>query len=683
MAKLAALKYKQTVALTVLTSAVLSLLGCDSQNQSQQQVTVSELTQMPVSSSKLVMANTEQVSRTLQNGLYLTATGQAGACRDCQFITFNSDARADNSSSAEYSKTTTQEQGVDESDRVKYDGNIMYLASNNDTGVGVFNDDNESKAPYVRVLARESDDSLTELSTIVADKSAGYLSELYLHQNVLAMIYDSYQGDGQGSEGIARTDIGFFPYLNKLGINFQNVEQAQSPALLSKLTMDGQLLSSRRIDNKIYLVSRYTPQLPEQFRVPEQATDSQLQAFYQQLVDTNVEQFLPKVYYSNGTSAPLVSADNCYLPQQHSPYHGYTSITTVTAFDLSAPEKFSSTCVLAPLDGFYSSGSNMYLYEKQYQQQSQSYRTVIHKFGYQQDGVKYQATGSVAGHVSWHNAHLRFSEKDDVLRVVTSSQNNDDNRTRLHRLFVLQQQQQQLQVVAQLPNEAQPAAIGKPDEDIYAVRYFADKAYIVTFRTTDPLYVVNLADNSAPFIEGELEIPGYSGYLQPINERFVLGIGQQIDPNSANGPVSEPSSPFIQGAKAELYDVTNPSSPKVAASLVYPEVYSAAQWDYRALTQLQVNADTYKFAFPLGGWSKLETADGQTQWNYKQAMQLVELKLTDGGSLTNIGQLSPKSEYYGQWGDRSVLHNDLVFYIRNNQVWQSYWSQPSLVTGPY
>ena len=217
------------------------------------------------------------------------------------------------------------------------------------------------------------------------------------------------------------------------------------------------------------------------------------------------------------------------------------------------------------------------------------------------------------------------------------------------------------------------------------MRYFGDKAYVVTFRRTDPLYVIDLSKPDAPVIECELEIPGYSGYLQPINENFVLGIGQQIDPNVQVGVeiVNEPNSEFVEGAKAELYDVSNPAEPKVAATLVYPDVYSVAEWDYHALTQLKVSANLYKFAFPLGGWSQQTTEEGVLEWSYHQSMQLIELDTSGVGTLNNIGSLSPDSEYYGQWGDRAILHGDLVFYVRNNEIWQSYWDQPSLLNGPY
>ena len=679
-----ALVNSKTFRVTFVAAAITGMIGCNS--SSDDSLPISELEVMPVTDAKLTNATASQVTLTLQNGLYLSATGQNSNCGDCQFMTL--DGGVAEAASSNFSSTTTQEQGVDESDRVKYDGNLLYVASNKQGEVVALEEGTQTQeiAPaHVRVLSRNADDSMSELAVINASEDAGYLSDLYLHQDVLTMIYDVYQ-PLTNQNGAIGTSL-FVPFSSKLGLNFQNVTQADSPQQIAEFEIDGYLVSSRRIEDKVHVVSRYSPGLPEGIEIPAGTTEAELQKLYRDILATNLNQVLPQIKQQDGNEQALVSAEDCYIPAQHSSNYGFTTITTVTTFDLDNPSEFASSCVIAPLDGFYSSASNMYLYEKQYNETEESYSTVIHKFGYQDQGVKYLATGSVPGHVSWNNSHLRFSEKDDYLRIVTSEQDfSAEQTTRTHKLFVLKDNaQQELEKVAELPNETQTASIGKPDEDIFAVRYFGDKAYVVTFRRTDPLYVINLANPTSPFIEGELEIPGYSGYLQPINENFVLGIGQQIDPNAQVGEVvvNQPNSDFIEGAKAELYDVSNPNQPFVAATLVYPNVYSAAEWDYRALTQLKISDTNYRFAFPLGGWTEVTNDDEVKEWTYHQSMQLVELDISGQGRLTNIGALEPKSDYYGQWGDRAVLHDDLVYYIRGNHIWQSYWDQTDLLNGPF
>src|SRR3989338_8285478 len=82
-------------------------------------------------------------------------------------------------------------------------------------------------------------------------------------------------------------------------------------------------------------------------------------------------------------------------------------------------------------------------------------------------------------------------------------------------------------------------------ERIYSVRFIEDKGYVVTFRQTDPFYVIDLAKPNQPQLKGELKIPGFSSYLHPINKDKIIAVGQD------------------QGrVKVSLFDVTNPSDPQ-------------------------------------------------------------------------------------------------------------------------
>lgn len=81
-------------------------------------------------------------------------------------------------------------------------------------------------------------------------------------------------------------------------------------------------------------------------------------------------------------------------------------------------------------------------------------------------------------------------------------------------------------------------------ERIYAVRFVGGLGYVVTFRQTDPFYVLNLTNPNAATLAGELKIPGYSSYLHPLSDTLILGIGQEDS-----------------RVKATLFDVSKPEQP--------------------------------------------------------------------------------------------------------------------------
>jgi len=94
-------------------------------------------------------------------------------------------------------------------------------------------------------------------------------------------------------------------------------------------------------------------------------------------------------------------------------------------------------------------------------------------------------------------------------------------------------------------------------ERIYSVRFVEDRGYVVTFRQTDPFYVIDLADPDNPELAGELKIPGYSSYLHPIRTNLILGAGME------NGKV-----------KLSLFDVADAHNPTEADKYLLDEYWS-------------------------------------------------------------------------------------------------------------
>lgn len=109
-------------------------------------------------------------------------------------------------------------------------------------------------------------------------------------------------------------------------------------------------------------------------------------------------------------------------------------------------------------------------------------------------------------------------------------------------------------------------------EKIYGVRFVGPLGYVVTFRQTDPLYVVDLSDPARPALDGQLPLTGYSSFLQPLGGNLLLGVGQAV------GDSMRPS-----GLQLSVFDLADPGSPRLAARTVLAGAASAAQNDPHAL----------------------------------------------------------------------------------------------------
>jgi inhibitor of cysteine peptidase len=128
-----------------------------------------------------------------------------------------------------------------------------------------------------------------------------------------------------------------------------------------------------------------------------------------------------------------------------------------------------------------------------------------------------------------------MDEKDGYLRVATTTTANWRDHIG-NNIYVLDGE---MKIIGRLEGL-------EKGERIYAVRFMGEKAYIVTYRETDPLFVVDLSDPRNPRVEGILKIPGYSTYLHPIGDGKMVGVGKDDD-----GKV-----------KISLFDVSDPENPK-------------------------------------------------------------------------------------------------------------------------
>jgi hypothetical protein len=388
---------------------------------------------------------------------------------------------------------------------------------------------------------------------------------------------------------------------------------------------------------------------------------------------------------SVSASQPLFAPQDCYIPENATALDSTRGMIILTMIDLDDPTQRSVKCVNGQYDDVYVTTDAVFVHGNttQYTDVGEMLNqyTVVHHFALATDQFIYNGTVELAGTLGWSLPNLRLSATDSHLRAVTTEFMGNDASDRFdHALHIvsLTAQNNQLNVVASLPNANAPAELGKPNEDIRAVRYFGDTAYMVTFEQIDPLYVIDVSNPSMPMVTGELEMPGYSSYLHPINENFILGIGQNVPVGGFDQPPALSGADEL-GAKVALFDVSG--SPRIVDEYIFANGYSPAEFDYHALTYLPQSDTAFLFAMPMQSWTMTNNI-----WGEDNRLELFQVDLTGNASMSNdlrVTTPNKQNQYYGAWEDRAVVIGDVIYYVKASQVWQTTLSNTAIVNGPY
>ena len=438
------------------------------------------------------------------------------------------------SGGASYSETNVQVAGVDEADQVKTDGEYIYVANWNDVTI--------VKAYPPSELANVSTVDETDLLGVSAEDHSISVSGIFIHGERLVITasvwkdYDwSYYYDwfapGRDSVDGAPEIEAWEP--SRTMVFLVDVSDVTSPRLEYSVGITGYEITSRMVGDVVYLVAQSSVWQWEE------------------------EVFLPRIW-TGFESEELSSGSVYYDPETREP-SGLIDVMAVNATN----GEFSHISVVAGYSStVYMSQSSLYFTVQKWSGQltfdnagneivdDSSTRTTIYRVSVDDLNIEVTASGEVKG---WLLNQFSMDENGAYLRVATTS----DWTNLRNAVYVLDSD---LQLVGALEDIA-------PGEMIYSARFVGDTLYLVTFRQVDPLFVIDLSDPTAPEILGELEIPGFSSYLHPVDDTHVLGIGQE------NWSV-----------KISLFDVSDPANPvEQSKFLLEQNSHTAAGYDHKAV----------------------------------------------------------------------------------------------------
>ncbi|MCF6235536.1 MAG: beta-propeller domain-containing protein [Gammaproteobacteria bacterium] len=726
----------RTVKIITIIAGIVLISGCPQLTEQLEKNNDSPETDEPANNALLKNFTTpDALEERIKKGITQQYSGsylKGGGIQDGVVENFDlaaAPAASGSKTESRVSATNLQESGVDEADRIKTDGQYLYIAQRPTPFLykPLLSDDvafetsilkpsieqnSEPEFAHIRILKFSDNPQSAEEVSKIKLKKGEYINGTYLLNERDDSLPDTLVTVGQYQEPIAR-DWFASPWVWQSGttrINLIQVDNPVEPTIETTLQFDGHLVSSRRIGEILYLVTRFNPYIKDYITypsTPEEETRNQTL-----LDETALADLLPQWSIGDAEKTDLLSAESCYLAPTHNE-RGSADIISVVAIDLTRPEsKPNTSCMIGPTETIYVSLDSMYLATTRYDYSiqpgagiqpvpeirsvvyPQEITTEIHKFSFTDQGPEYRGSGVADGHLGWEQdkKSFRMGENDGVLRIATSL-GDDWNATATTRLTLFRETEKTdalaLEEIARLPNKERPAAIGKPGERLYASRFIGDRAYLVTFRMTDPLYVLNLSDPTDPFIAGDLEIPGYSDYLHPVNDNLMIGLGKDAVADTTS-EFGDGRGAWVQGLKLALFDIADPANPKELQSLSIGQrgTQSEALIDHLAFTWLAADDGSAQLALPikLHGQSNGELFDPKqpSSWAPWTHTGLYLFNVNDGSqgkpaSIEEQGKMiietadNTKYGYGDTSGDRAVIRNDGVHYINGNGVWSANW----------
>lgn len=693
--------------------------------------------EIPTAQGKLVRSDDTKLLDYFKGAIKAKTTNTNKGAQDGE-VTFSNATGDSNESASGVSTTNIQEAGVDEADLIKTDGRYIFSVKKTYAESQVKTDDFSTSSDFnsnnteiasdtIRIMDTQNSSGIIEIKKLSDKNNPWHIAGLYLHKAKGLNQVDKGNSDKKqlialSSEKQQYLNHWFDSYYfssQKTDVLFIDVNDPAKASINNKLSFEGQLIDSRRNGDVLYLILRHYPDY--------QYTNDQ------KLATTNNKTFLPSYQLGTAEKQLITKPEDCYLEKGQK---GSADIITLVAVDLSSvTPQVNSQCYVGSAEAVYASKNALYLATTRWEYQTennnvdyrrQSITTDVHKFSYKGLSFDYRGSGEVNGHLGYKqdSKSFRFSEYDGLLRVVTFDEQmwglttvqpledttNDGVTTGSSKkqtakketpkspvlISILKEQSDKkaLQLVSTLPNDQRTDPIGLPREKLYATRFIGNRAYVVTFRVTDPLYVIDLSNPTDPKIAGELKVDGYSDYLHPISENLLLGVGKDAIPDQArdNG---DGRGAWYQGVKLSLIDVTDPENPREADKIILGKrgTDSTALSSHHAITGLKIN-NTYRIAIPINMHAETPS-NGNIQEPfayygyshtglYRFEVDINNQTITKIPAMIVNDYLSANGTQHNREidTDRSIFINDEVFYMHQGDFWSQDWQGKNTMTGP-
>ncbi|MDC1419861.1 beta-propeller domain-containing protein [Euryarchaeota archaeon] len=601
-----------------------------------------------------------------------------------------------NDREGEFSGTNNQESDVDEADFIKTNGfNIFMLNGNLLLIMGI---------PEFGELYLESNTSIE-----------GNPIQMMLEGDKLVIASSVNSAETSNQKLVSQNSI---HSINLVKYTILNVSNASSPEVVKEVYVEGNYQTARLVDGTVRSITHfwtYIKDLQSYVNLPieyweEGNYDARMELWNSSVKDVienntkiiealTLDDFSPHVYEVKIDQPKIfnqlpISSENCseFSASEDSAGRGFTTIMTLDLFQDDIEIEVDH--ITSSSSHIYASKDKLIIAEPSndwwwfWRNSNWEEATNIHVYDISDSTeTQYLSSGRVNGTVQ---DQFSISEYQGLIRVASTSNNwglwwimdtFDDNEQNnptgpTNQVSILEDNGDgTLDLIGYLGNIA-------PGETIWSARFIGERAYLVTFQNIDPLWVIDLSEPSNLTILGELEVPGVSTYIHPIDDNLLLTIGIAPGPDGLGLDWSL--------TQISLFDISDPTNPNLSDSLQLTPAYadknceqiiscgwswswSEATFEHKAFNYwgkeelLAVPLSTHRYV------TDQITVDGKdyqySGYEFISSLQLINVD-SDNKSLSLHGDLNHSGFYNDQsldwWSDstsirRSIFMGDYIY----------------------
>lgn len=462
--------------------------------------------------------------------------------------------------SSNHSETNIQVSGVDEADIIKTNGKYIYYIAN-----GILHIVNAIPASDMKEV------KAIELSLDGKWKYKN-ATELYIDDSYITVIGTEARlvdDDIKTNEIMEDRIYWHRPTETLTTINIYKIDTYE---LARTFEISGNYVSSRKIDNSIVLISN--KYIYSDYGILPICKDSAISKEYRD-IPANEICYFKEFEDCNYMIVSTIDLENIDEKANIQTFLGASTEIYMNKNSLYVAKicyDYSSGFDIIDTNGFFRDISYTY-----------TNTTKVHKFDIKDGKVQYCATGAVPGSLL---NQFSMDEYNGYFRITTTDNSNFEEST--NNLYVLDSD---MNIVGKLENLAK-------GERIYSTRFMGTKCYMVTYKTVDPLFVIDISDPTTPKVLGELKIPGYSKYLHPIGENYLIGFGEDsIEKSYIDWNGEQQVTAYTNGLKLAIFDVSDFNNPKEIHSIKIGGRGSYSELLYNHKTLLY-DEERGIFAFP-------------------------------------------------------------------------------------